>query len=328
MITRGQPATIALNGGVAVLSVGGQGGLAIQITGTWVGTLIFEACGDGLTNAATGALTNPITLNAVALNGSAIVTGATAVGLWIASISGLTHVQVRATAWTSGSAIISLNAAPSVAGALGLATIPDGGDANAGSTTDAKVVGDTSGTMSAKLRGLNYLINLVTDTLNQWVKVSIQNATLAVTQSGTWNLVVNGWTAGVYALCRRAGYENAIWTTSHAPTSNTQATITRATAGGSTKNVCIGLTVTLAATSTAPTAVNLSVALIDGGSGGTTYLWRTTISLPAVAGAISAFTRSNLWLPGSANTQMTLEFSVAGGANTIESVSLEGTTTT
>lgn len=115
----------------------------------------------------------------------------------------------------------------------------------------------------------------------------------------------------------------------HAPAANTKATITRAAAGGGIKNVCTGFTVSLAGQSTAPAAVQLSVALIDGASGGTTYLWGPqVIAIPAIAGATSAFVRSGIYIPGSANTAMTLEFSAAGGANTIESVSFEGTTTT
>ena len=116
------------------------------------------------------------------------------------------------------------------------------------------------------------------------------------------------------------------WTASHVPAANTKATITQAAPGAGLRLVATGLTVTLAAGSTAPTAVNVTVTLIDGASGGSTYLWRTTLSLPATAGANVSLTRECLWLWGTANTAMTLEFSAAGGANTIESVSLEGTT--
>jgi hypothetical protein len=122
------------------------------------------------------------------------------------------------------------------------------------------------------------------------------------------------------------GPAGGIWTAIHVPAANTQATATKASAGAGIRNVATGFTVTLASTGTAPTAIQLTVSLIDGASGGGTYLWRTAIALPAVAGAITAFTRSGLWLPGTAATAMTLEFSATGGANTIESVALEGTT--
>lgn len=120
----------------------------------------------------------------------------------------------------------------------------------------------------------------------------------------------------------------SVWTAIHLPAANTQATITRAAAGAGIRNVCTGLTVIFAAGATAPTAINVAVNLIDGASGGGTYLWRATLSLPATAGAVNGIARQPLWIPGTANTAMTLEFSVAGGANTIESVSMEGSTVT
>ena len=120
----------------------------------------------------------------------------------------------------------------------------------------------------------------------------------------------------------------ATWTRIHRPAANTQATIAKAAAGAGVRNVCTALTVVLAATAAAPTAVNLNVSVIDGASGGTTYLWGMTISIPAVAGATTGAQLTNLWLPGSANTALTIEFSAAGGANTIESVWMSGTTVT
>ena len=114
---------------------------------------------------------------------------------------------------------------------------------------------------------------------------------------------------------------------SHAPAANTKATITKTAAGYGIRNVCTSLTVSLAAGTTAPSAIQLSAALIDGGTGGSTYLWGPTVmSLPATAGATVAFVLSTCWKPGTANTAMTLEFSVAGGANTIESVEFDATT--
>src|SRR3990167_4228949 len=72
-----------------------------------------------------------------------------------------------------------------------------------------------------------------------------------------------------------------IWSAHHVPAANTIATITKASAGAGVRNVCTWLTVKLVAVATAPTAANTSVSLIDGATGGTTYLWRATISLPA-----------------------------------------------
>lgn len=116
------------------------------------------------------------------------------------------------------------------------------------------------------------------------------------------------------------------WTVNHAPAADTKATISRAAAGAGHCNVATGLTVMYVAGAAAPTAKTLSVAIIDGDTGGTTYLWGpVALSIPAVAGAVNGIALSSLWIKGTPNTKMTIEFSAAGGPNTVESVSLSGT---
>jgi len=57
-------------------------------------------------------------------------------------------------------------------------TVADAANVVEGVTTDAKVVGDNSGTLSAKLRGLLYYLGLVVDISNTRLNVFLQNATL------------------------------------------------------------------------------------------------------------------------------------------------------
>lgn len=208
-------------------------------------------------------------------------------------------------------------------GGGGAATIADGADVTQGALADA-AVGDSSATQNSHLRYIAKALADVWSSGFHWFSVSVANATLAVTQSGSW--VIAAGTALIGSV-KVAGYQNASWAVHHLPSANVQATITQASAGGSIKNVCTGFSVTLAAGATAPTAIQVSVALIDGASGGTNYLWRSVISLPATAGATAAFVFGRRWDVGTAATAMTLEFSIAGGANTIESVSMSGTTT-
>lgn len=96
-----------------------------------------------------------------------------------------TKATVRESTATPGKyGLVAVNPDGSNIGASGgggAVTVADGADVAQGSTTDAKVTGDNSGTTEAKLRGLNYLWALVIDTVNSWVKVSIQNASIAVT---------------------------------------------------------------------------------------------------------------------------------------------------
>lgn len=108
----------------------------------------------------------------------------------------------------------------------------------------------------------------------------------------------------------------------HVPAANTQATISRAAGAAGVRNVCTSLSVVLAAGATAPTAAAVTVALIDGATGGTTYLWRHNITIPAIAGAMNGIAVTDCWFEGTAATAMTLELSAAAGANTLESVSM------
>ena len=185
-----------------------------------------------------------------------------------------------------------------------------------GSTADSAVVGDTSGSVNAKLRGINKILNNVWDSVNSWLKVSIQNATLAVTQSGVWNV-------------GKSGYINTVWVAGHQPAAAAQASASRAASGGTTRNVCTGFTASIAASTTAPVAWTGTVTLYDGSTASTTYLWGPTVlSLPATAGAVAAFVVGDKWLPGTTNTAMTLAFNSSGPANTFQSVTMDGTTST
>lgn len=65
-------------------------------------------------------------------------------------------------------------------GGGGAVTIADGADVNSGSTTDAAVVGDSPGTISAKLRGISRILDDVWDPPNSRLNVAVQN-TVAVT---------------------------------------------------------------------------------------------------------------------------------------------------
>jgi hypothetical protein len=160
------------------------------------------------------------------------------------------------------------------------------------------------------------------------VKTAVETLDNAIAGTEMQVDVVAALPAGtnIIGAALNAGPSGTPWSTTHEPAANTQATITRAAAGVGVKNVCTGLTVTFAAGATAPAAVQVAVRLRDGGTGAGTVLWAAVLSLPATAGASVGVARQGLWIPGTANTAMTLEFSAAGGANTIQAVALEGTT--
>src|SRR6266568_4914544 len=109
----------------------------------------------------------------------------------------------------------------------------------------------------------------------------------------------------------------------HTPVAATQATISAASAGASNKNVASAISFSIYTGATAQTII--VIALRDGASGAGTILWSKSCALAA-----SSFWTENVTLPdlqGTAATAMTLEFSAAGVANSVQSVNLMGYTT-
>jgi hypothetical protein len=113
------------------------------------------------------------------------------------------------------------------------------------------------------------------------------------------------------------------WTQVGAPGVNVQATTTRAAAGAGIRHVCTAIIATLV-TNAAPPAGFVNVFLRDGATGVGAVLLQGALGLQAVAGARDSLIATDLFIPGSANTAMTLECDVGAGAGTIERVTLVG----
>lgn len=86
------------------LDVSGAGAVGIQLTGTWTGTIEFEGSVDGGTFVA---------LNMIPSNSATAATSATGNGAWSANCGGYRRVRARASAWTSGTAVVTLSSAVS-----------------------------------------------------------------------------------------------------------------------------------------------------------------------------------------------------------------------
>jgi hypothetical protein len=98
-------------------TLNGKDTTAIQITGTWVATLQFEATVDG---------TNYFAVNAITPSTGVLATSTTANGNWQVDVAGYLNFRVRCSAFTSGTAVVSISAS-SGGGAMGLdAPLPAG----------------------------------------------------------------------------------------------------------------------------------------------------------------------------------------------------------
>ena len=77
-----------------------NGGVGIQVTGTFSGTLQFELTLDG---------TNFVAVEAIDVGDSSVLTTTTtSTGIWKFDAVGAMEVRVISTAWTSGSATVTL----------------------------------------------------------------------------------------------------------------------------------------------------------------------------------------------------------------------------
>ena len=76
-----------------------NGGIGAQITGTFSGTLQFEMSIDG---------TNFVAVQATNVTSGAVATTAAATGVFKYDVVGALVVRVRSTAWTSGTATVTL----------------------------------------------------------------------------------------------------------------------------------------------------------------------------------------------------------------------------
>ena len=116
------------------------------------------------------------------------------------------------------------------------------------------------------------------------------------------------------------------WTVKHTPAAATQATITKAAETGRTHWVT-GLIVTFVAGASAPTAETLLVDLRAGATGAGNIIASWGMSIPAVAGSPRApIALGDIEIPGEDGAALTLEFAAAGGANTVQAVTMIGET--
>lgn len=123
---------------VTVSSLNGYGGVAVQITGTWTGTVTFEASVDG----GTTYFSNP----AIAVNGTGVlVTTATGNGQWQSDIAGFSNFRIRCSITGTGTAVISIRAS------LGAAAVAIDSPLPAGTN----IIGALSANQSANVAQIN-----------------------------------------------------------------------------------------------------------------------------------------------------------------------------
>jgi hypothetical protein len=123
--------TVCPGAGCVVLQAAGWGTTSVQVTGTWVGTLSFEGSLDGV---------NYVALSAQPSSSSTSVTTTAANGVWTVTTAGYGQVRVRFSAFTSGTAAVSLIAVTAKAGPAG-----GGGGGGGGGVTNIATTSPITG---------------------------------------------------------------------------------------------------------------------------------------------------------------------------------------
>lgn len=99
-----QGSVTAVNEAISISRLNTWGTVAIQVTGTWAGTLTFEASIDG---------TNYVAAGVTPIAGGAVVTTTTANGIWWLQNNGYITIRARFSTATSGTVVLSLRYAGS-----------------------------------------------------------------------------------------------------------------------------------------------------------------------------------------------------------------------
>lgn len=149
-VTMTQPADLSTTGALAALNaaatltgLSGASSAVLQVLGTYVGTVVLQTSPDGGTTWVTQVLRSEATTPAIETS----VLASAAVGSWKAAIAGASQVRVLMSAYTSGTANVTLRAstaAPSTVGlnqTVNLTTI--NGTAIIGQTTPGGATGST-----------------------------------------------------------------------------------------------------------------------------------------------------------------------------------------
>lgn len=97
---------------VARLAVSGQGTGSITVSGTYSGTISFEVIGGPGTAAVAVDCTTPA-------DPTTTVNSTTSTGVWVCPVGGMSILQARMSAYTSGTAVVDLLSAPAGGGGLG-----------------------------------------------------------------------------------------------------------------------------------------------------------------------------------------------------------------
>lgn len=313
------PTALAAGGGLKVEGV--AGGVAVPVSGTFFQTTqpVSIATAVSITTASSlpvsvAQLPAALVSGRLDVNVGAATTSSTLpvsmAQLPAALVSGRLDINIGA-ATTSSTLPVSLATLPAlVAGSAIIGAVTQSGTWNVGQSSTFAVGGD-----------------IAHDGIDAGNPVKVGSKAIIGAAAGGLPTAVAGndrvqFLTDVYG--RLAVRETGSWAKAHVPAAGTQATCNSTAQAAGVRNVCRSISVSLTSTAApSPNVVNFS--LYDGTTAGT-VLWAIQASLSTAAGSDTwSAVVPNLWIEGTAATQMTLATAVATTTNVRASVAMSGT---
>lgn len=276
------PGTLAAAAQMVSLSVaGGMNAATAQITGTWVGTIQFEGTVDG---------TNWVPINGVYAGGTAPGPTITANGVVRLTPGGLASIRLNMTAWTSGTATITLRASRGTGGTFLNQSLPIGANVIGALTANQSV-------NSTQINGVALLAgNGITGTGSQRVTIASDNSPVPV----TFSAAAATYSASIVGLSP-AALATDIFTITGSATKTVRISRilvngVQTTAGQVSVMAVKRSTANTVGTSTAPTRVPY-----DSTSAAATATVLAYTANPTLGTTVGTITSSRLFVPGTAS---------------------------
>ena len=251
---------------VTLVSGGGLSSCSVQVTGTWAGTLVFEASVDGVNFSA---------VNAMTASSTALTTSTSANGVWTVGIAGMAQVRVRCSVYTSGTAVVTLRGSTGAIGNTYTSSISTGGGTSyilqpcacattANITLSGEQTIDGIATSSSRVLVKNQTTNtnngIYTSGSGAWTRTSDFNTGAATLTPGVIVPVLQGtankstqWTCTTNAASITIGTSAIIFGALSAVTVNGGVNLYSGTASGTS-----GMTIGGVASGTSSTSIGLS----------------------------------------------------------------------
>lgn len=307
------------------IALAGYAGACYAVTGSASATLIPEYSIDGGTTWRTIFVYDPITAN-TATNTASISAASNTYGIF-PILSGMTHVRLRCSAYTSGTAAITLKATVASSALCYINTasgVPQlitgspnglnvGINASSNAAADALANGSVQSTGQGNIVTTNAPLLFNGTTWDRERTASLANNIVSSTLTARNSIGV--------ALFEKGSRFSVV----SAPVAGTVASASIASEA-SVRHICDSIAFS-GSSSGAVTAVALTLVVRDGATGAGTIIFELTIACITAAAAgvqvIPPFAITGLNLVGSTATAMTLEFS-AGVSNVTQACTLIG----